>query len=426
MSNVVLGQSDPSRIPEAVIPASVGVNIHFVTGRGKDLDMIAKIGFKRIRMDMFWNNIEKVKGHYDWSAYDTLAAELDQRGIGALFILDYNNSLYTSKGIDWGPKDSVNIEAYKDWSVAAVKHFKGHNIIWEIWNEPNNRAFWKPYPNAAQYRKLAFTTCRAIHDADSSATLIAPAMVKFGWGFIDTLFQSGILKYLSAVSVHPYRDGPPPFMPESAGSDLVKLEELIPQYAPAGKKTPVISGEWGYSTSHITKGVSLQTQSDYFARMQLYNLYLGVPLSIWYDWKNDGTDLLKIGQNRGLVTADLTPKPLYTASAVLIHELTGYHVNHRYNTSNDSDVVLILENTGDTVKAAVWTEGHSHNITLKLSDILFPQTLKKIFWTDGNAKTGTLITEDGGFTDEISGTPKYYSAFPPVPISAIRKFLLKK
>ncbi len=422
LNQSVLAQDVTSRIPETVIPASVGVNIHFVTGGAKDLDMISEIGFKHIRMDMFWNRIEKVKGKYDWSSYDTLIAELDQRNIGALFILDYNNSLYTDNGLNWGPNNNANIEAYKKWAVAAVKHFKGHNIIWEIWNEPNNRAFWRPYPNAAQYTKLAFTTCKAIHNADPSATIIAPAMVHFGWGFIDTLFQSGILKFLSAVSVHPYRDGPPPLMPETAASDFIKLKSLILQYAPDGKKIPVISGEWGYSSCLTNRGVPLQTQADYFARMQLFNLYLGLPLSIWYDWKNDGTSLLTIGQNRGLVTSDLKPKPLYYAAKVFLHELSGYYVSGRINTKNDSDVVLILKNTSGSVKAAVWTEGKSHNITLKLSVLSIPDTLEKIFWIDGNAKSGKLKINAGRFTDKISGTPKYYSILPTVPISIIKTF----
>ena len=40
-----------AEIPEPVLPAGVGVNIHFVTGHEKDLDLIAAAGFKFVRMD---------------------------------------------------------------------------------------------------------------------------------------------------------------------------------------------------------------------------------------------------------------------------------------------------------------------------------------------------------------------------------------
>src|SRR5262245_57865871 len=75
-----------SEIPEPVIPAGVGVNIHFVRGHEKDLDMIAAGGFKFIRMDFGWAGIERKKGQYDWSAYDELTANLEKRGIRALYI----------------------------------------------------------------------------------------------------------------------------------------------------------------------------------------------------------------------------------------------------------------------------------------------------------------------------------------------------
>src|SRR5205085_12703443 len=59
-----------SEIPDSVIPQGVGVNIHFVRGHEKDLDRIAAAGFKFIRMDFGWGGIERMKGQYDWSAYD--------------------------------------------------------------------------------------------------------------------------------------------------------------------------------------------------------------------------------------------------------------------------------------------------------------------------------------------------------------------
>ncbi len=69
----------------------MGVNIHFSSGHTQDLDRIAAAGFKFIRMDLTWSSIETVKGVYDWSAYDDLISNLDQRGLRAILILDYNN-----------------------------------------------------------------------------------------------------------------------------------------------------------------------------------------------------------------------------------------------------------------------------------------------------------------------------------------------
>ena len=74
-----------------------GVNIHFTGGHEKDLDLIAAAGFKFIRMDFGWQSTEREKGIYNWSAYDELTSNLEKRGMRAIYILDYSNSLYEGR-----------------------------------------------------------------------------------------------------------------------------------------------------------------------------------------------------------------------------------------------------------------------------------------------------------------------------------------
>ena len=85
--------------------------------------------------------------------------------------------------------------------------------------------------------------------------------------------------------------------------DYKRLRQLIEQSAPneAKKKIPIISGEWGYSSNRVA-GVSLEKQADFIARQQLSNLLHEVPISIWYDWKNDGEDVNEREHNFGTVT----------------------------------------------------------------------------------------------------------------------------
>ena len=75
---------------------------------------------------------------------------------------------------------------------------------------------------------------------------------------------------------------------QTAATDYKRLRELIDRGVPESKrgKIPILSGEWGYASN--TKGISLETQAAFAVRQQLCNLLNSVPLSIWYDWKNDG------------------------------------------------------------------------------------------------------------------------------------------
>jgi hypothetical protein len=128
---------------------------------------------------------------------------------------------------------------------------------------------------------------------------------------------------------------------------------------------PILSGEWGYSTHR--KGVSLETQADFAVRQQLLNLLNGVPLSIWYDWKNDGDDPGENEHNFGTVLPDLKPKPAYNAIQQLTRELAGYHVEQRVPASDEKDYVLLCVNAADQRKLAVWTTGTAHDAPIAIS-----------------------------------------------------------
>jgi len=350
-----------------------GVNIHFTSGHEKDLDMIAAAGLKFIRMDFVWQNIERTKGNYDWSAYDELTSNLKKRGLRALYILDYSNSLYekmvdskdpitgeVQKGIA-APFHPESVEAFSRWAAAAATRYKGYGIIWEIWNEPNI-TFWRPAPDVDQYLTLAFATCRAVRSADPDAVIIGPATSQVPLPFIESFLASGIMQYIDAVSVHPYRDYSK--SPETAIEDYTGVRELIKRYTTEGKsKIPVISSEWGYASA--TKGISITTQASFIVRMQLANLFNGIPLSIWYDWKNDGKEPGNFEHNCGTVTFDLEPKPAYVAVKTMNDELRDFTLFKRIKPVSGNDFILVFRNSEGIYKISAWTMDQHHSVILE-------------------------------------------------------------
>ena len=364
-----------AEFPELTLPAGVGVNIHFVTGHEQDLDKIAAGGFKFIRMDFGWSGIERQKGSYDWSSYDQLTGALEQRGLRPIYILDYSNSLYEEDQVSQdpishkdqretaSPRHPESVAAFARWAAAAAKHYSGRHVIWEIWNEPNI-AFWKPKPNVQEYTALALATAKAVRESDPSATIVGPASSEFPWQFLESFLASGILEQIDGVSVHPYRDIKK--SPETATEDYQKLRSLIERFAPQSKKSmPILSGEWGYSTA--TNATPLETQAAFLVRQQLSNLLQGIPVSIWYDWKNDGPDPKDWEQNFGTVLPDLSPKPSYTAIQTMTRQLSGYRIVKRVETPNPKDFILLLSDAQGHSKLTAWTMDATHTATLDLT-----------------------------------------------------------
>jgi hypothetical protein len=388
-----------------------GVNIHFVTGHEKDLDLIAAAGFKYIRMDFGWQGIERTKGIYNWAAFDELTANLEKRGLSAIYILDYSNSLYeetvVSKNPITGrdqkatssPQHAESIAAFANWSAEAAVHFKGKNIIWEIWNEPNI-SFWKPKPDVAQYIALAMATSKAIKAVAPEAIVTGPCTSEIPLPFIESFFASGVLEYLDAVSVHPYRNYS--MSPETAVADYQSIRELIKRYAPVEKKNmPIISSEWGYSSS--TKGVSVETQAKYIVRMQLANLLYGIPVSIWYDWKNDGDDPTEHEQNFGTVSSDLKPKPAYITAQTMNTQLNGFTFSRRIDLKSDKDYVLLFINDKGISKICGWTMGPAHSLVLenKIPKVAGAAAV------DGNGNLLKLKTDQDRLVLDLNELPQY-------------------
>lgn len=347
-------------LPELAVPNGFGVNVHF-RGEPHDLDLIADAGIKFIRMDLTWAAVERKRGVYEFqqTGYDALTEGCTKRGIRILYILDYGNRLYES---DRSVRTDQGRRAFAAFAEAAAKRYSGKNILWEIWNEPNLKHFWSPQPSVEAYCKLVGETAPRVRSADPTGLIVAPATSGIPLDWLESCFKKGLLKRIDALTVHPYRSKPP----ETIITDYAKLRKLIQKYTPSTKQIPLISGEWGYSNVNWDRSaLSDEKQAQYLARMFLINLSQDIPVSIWYDWKNDGTDPKEREHNFGTVRHDLKPKAAYRAAKILTSMLKGYSVEKRLDMASKNDFALQLSKAADAA-VALWTTDQEYKATLPI------------------------------------------------------------
>lgn len=354
LSTLPLLAQEPSGLPGPTISDGFGVNIHFTEAEPGELKALAESGNRFVRMDLAWQGVEREKGKYDFSRYDRLVEDMGRLNIRILFILDYAHRFY-DEGLP--PHTEEGRLAFARFAAATAERYAGKGIIWEIWNEPNIKQFWKPQPNAMDYCKLAHVTIDAIREVDPKAFIIGPASSTFPWEFLDVMGEQRVLKRLDAVSVHPYRQT----MPETAEQDYARLRLLLHKYVP-DRRIPIVSGEWGYSTAW--RGMTEEKQAQYIVRQRLINLACDVPLSIWYDWRDDGLDPNEPEHHFGTVYRDFRPKPSYLAARQLSRSLAGSHFVCRIATGDPRDWVLLFRRGRDDAVAA-WTTGDSRQVTLR-------------------------------------------------------------
>ena len=70
-----------------VVPNNLGVNIHFTSPLDGEMDLLAATGWKHVRMDFTWSDIETHKAVYDFAQYDVLMNNLKRHQMSAIFIL---------------------------------------------------------------------------------------------------------------------------------------------------------------------------------------------------------------------------------------------------------------------------------------------------------------------------------------------------
>ncbi len=388
---------------ESVIPQGLGVNIHFTDPQPGEVKMIAAAGFHWVRMDFKWDATERERGRYDFAEYDRLMSALDESKMKALFILDYGNPLYDNGA---PPRTAETRQAFARWAVAAAKHFSNRGVIWEVYNEPNHDAFWPPRPNANEYIQLAQAVGGAFRSEVPGEKLIGPAVSEMDFPFLEACLKAGLLDYWSAVSVHPYLRADP----ESVAAEYCRLRKIIQQYSSArggGAVVPIISGEWGYSAAW--RGLSEEKQGALFAREMLTNVANEIPMSIWYDWRDDGLDPKDPEHHFGLVRSTYQagrdqvyePKPAYLAAKTLSEFFNGYVFQQRIAVGGADDYVLVFAK-GEDRRIAAWTTSSSaHRILIRIGEGDF----RVIRHTGESASSASAGPQ--GVSIEVSNAPVY-------------------
>ncbi|MCL2625042.1 MAG: hypothetical protein FWD31_15380, partial [Planctomycetaceae bacterium] len=397
-------------LPSMVIPDGLGYNIHFTDARPGELEMLAESGATIVRMDFFWAGTEREKGVYDFSAFERLTDSLEKHKIRPLYILDYSNRHYDN---NLSPYTAEGRAAFAKWAAAAAVHFKDRGILWEMYNEPNI-SFWKPEPKPDDYILLALEVGRALREAAPNELYIGPATSEIDFDFLEKCFKAGLLEYWDAVSVHPYRQR----APETVVSEYAKLRWMIDKYASdccaggtKGKHIPILSAEWGYSS--VWGGYNDEIQGKMLPRQWLINLACDVPISIWYDWHDDGRDPQEPEHHFGTTnfqyyrdrTPVYDPKPSYIAAKTFTETFKGFKYSKRLFGGNPEEMsdnsYVFLFAKEDDVRLAVWTtEKEPQTITIPC-----PGTFKAISYL--GEELPDIFAEDHGLTLTVTDGPIY-------------------
>ena len=306
-----------------------------------ELKDIKSLGFGWVRLDLDWNDIQpNGASQYSWSNFDRVVSDANGLGLKLLPTIAYTapwaRSSACSSSEDCQP---ANPQQFATFAAAAVTRYAPEGIHnWEIWNEENNSQFWQPSPNAQAYEQLLADTYPQIKRIDPSATVVMGGMSPPTTGGIDqityltSVYADGGKPYFDAVGMHPYSFPVPASVFETwnawsqMGLTTVSLRSIMIANGDSAKK--IWATEYGVPTNgpgavgtptnynfannpdHTTEAGQAYYATNAVSTAAGYS-WMG-PM-FWYTYQDLGTDTSDAGNFYGLIRADGSHKPAYTA-----------------------------------------------------------------------------------------------------------------
>lgn len=424
------------------------------------LQEIRVIGASRVRVMVAWDFIETTRGVYQWQNLDRAINLCAEYALKPLLVISVGPDLFLAAfGIpsphmpQWASPQTYG-DFCKQLALRYGPSGTSQASDFEIWNEPNNIAF---FPQAkqpgvfAEYVKAAYSAIKPVHPG---STVITAGTMPTGTGwpaldpleFITGMYDAGVQNYCDGIGYHWYNNGPsfetvPPSLTAPYWVRLTQVHDLMVARGDGAKKIWVT--EFGVSQpplDNLTARDQLKTMVDQLKTLS----YLGPPFI--YNYRDSIETLGLVDKNfnkkqptwdyvstlRGSDTADVTPPSAPTG--VTAETITSTSVSLVWNPSTDNVGVtgyqvfnfgnLITSVPGTVYTANDLSAGQIQSFTVKAVDaagnvsaassMITPQTLAPAgsqsffdYQFTSSVPQPTVFTEFGqGFTVDGSGVAR--------------------
>ncbi len=319
--------------------------------RERTMQMIADSGFKWIRQEFPWADIE-IDGKGDfvdrrnpparsaWDKYDNIVTLAEKYHLHIIARLSsppqWSHRGYKDLG-QFGPP--ADFQDFADYVRAVVTRYKGRIHYYQIWNEPNIYPEWgEQRVNPEDYTKLLCMAYRTAKQVDPSVVIIsaalAPTVAQDGHDlsdlvFLQRMYNAGAGRCFDVLSAQGYGlfSGPgdhrvSPLITNVARHEL--LRDIMVQNGNANKPIWLSEMNWdavpdkpssiqGYGEyGVVTEAEQARYVPQVYERAKSEWPWVGV-MAIWFFKRATDTEKNQAWYYFRMVEPDFSPTPLYTA-----------------------------------------------------------------------------------------------------------------
>ena len=225
----------------------------------RDLQRARESGARVLRIAFGWDAMEPERGVYDWSFWDQFVPiAVERHGLRLIPYVCYTPQWAAQDGGEnfWRspPRDPEDFRRF----VAALTARYGRWIdSWELWNEPDNPAYWTG--DTEDFAALVRAGSDGVRQGDPGAEVVLGGLA-WNLSFLrDLLEDHAIAPAIDVVNVHSYFETWHADAIETLPNYLSEAAEII---AAHGDGEPLWMAEVGYSS----RGNSAQTSEVYRPR----------------------------------------------------------------------------------------------------------------------------------------------------------------
>ncbi|HEY8769514.1 MAG TPA: hypothetical protein VIM03_03155 [Thermoleophilaceae bacterium] len=294
-------------------------------------------GVSIIRQTFDWAAIERSRGSYDFSGYDSYVAALAEHRMRVLPVLFNPPGFRSSRPHKHARKGTYPPKRFKDmggFGAALVRRYGPRGSFWvsrpdlpkmairswQIWNEPHLRAYWPTGPSPRKYTRLLKAAAKGIKRADRHAEIVSASLSQSTLSrysvtsFVSGMYRAGARKAFDTLALNPYGKSP------SGALRLVRsIRRLMNKRHDRGARIWVT--EFGWATGGKSKKfrVSTKRQARWVPSLlgKLHRARRGLRLrgAIYYNWRDAKPYAPRyqdfFGLHTGLLKTDGSPKPAF-------------------------------------------------------------------------------------------------------------------
>jgi hypothetical protein len=330
--------------PSPITPESFGMHL------AGDHWPSVPIGGRRLTLSWTW--VQKSRGTWDYTHTDSLVQTTTSHNVDLVAGLAFspswastqpNGDCVVGRGACWEP---ANLQDWREYVKAMGNRYKGQVHLWEIWNEPNEGAFY--HSSVGALVTLTQAAREELKKIDPNNQIISPSPVGApGFQWMDQFLQKGGGNYVDIVGFHFYFAPSPP---ESVFGEVMQVRSIMAKY---GVRKPLWNTEFGWTGDKLDE----HTAIAYLGRAMILSLAAGTPRAYWYQWGNPNVPLPLVRED------GMTPTPAGKAFGILQEWLVGAVLK----SCTSADIPQAWHGShapwtcdlqrGDTISKIIWNPG---------------------------------------------------------------------